>query len=190
MFNKRLIVSTGLAGILALGVCGCSFSSSSKTEVSTSSTDEGGTTTTTTTTTETSTEDGTSTTTETTTTSDSDRMDMSEWTNYWMGTSTAGYDVYYSESPSGEEAFLVLRNAEKNDLLSYIGSVESPEENVYTIKGAEHMFTFVVEDVDKNADNLTFNLGDDCGTVEVKRCTVDEFVDAIHEFDTNGDLIQ
>jgi hypothetical protein len=190
MFEKNRIVAAGLASILALGSFACTATSTSTTEVSTSTTDADGNTTTTTTktengetTTETKTEAATSATTD-------DVIDVSTWKNAWMGKSSTGYDVYYAESNEGEsDSMLVVRNADKNEAESFIGKATSKEQNVITIDTPTHTFTFGIEGATEGEESVTLDLGEQYGTAELKRCSIDDILSAIRAFDTNHDIL-
>jgi hypothetical protein len=186
MFEKNRIVAAGLASILALGSFACSATSTSTTEVSTSTTDADGNTTTTTT----KTENG-ETTTETKTEAATDNViDVSTWKNAWMGKSSTGYDVYYAESNEGEsDSMLVVRNADKNEAESFIGKATSKEQNVITIDAPNATFTFGIEGATEGEESVTLNLGEQYGTAELKRCTIDDLLSAIRAFDTNHDIL-
>ena len=180
--SKDIIVAAGLAGILALGTCGCSASSSSSSSstLETSVTDEEGTTTTTKTTTD---SDGN------TTTETSTRLEMGEWVDAWMGTSDKGYDVFYAQAPDGTQAFLVLHNEDADDTEVFIGETEFPEEDLVTVYGQESKFTFQIREADEEHDDVTLWCGDDYGTVEIERCDLDDLAEAVHEFDPDGVIL-
>lgn len=190
MFEKNRIVAAGLASILALGSFACTATSTSTTEVSTSTTDADGNTTTTTTKTENG-ETTTETKTEAATSATTDNViDVSAWKNAWMGKSSTGYDVYYAESNEGEsDSMLVVRNADKNEAESFIGKATSKEQNVITIDAPNATFTFGIEGATEGEESVTLNLGEQYGTAELKRCTIDDLLSAIRAFDTNHDIL-
>ncbi|MBP3892662.1 MAG: hypothetical protein J6D34_01315 [Atopobiaceae bacterium] len=181
--SNNIIAATGLACILVFGACGCSFSSTSESTstVETSVTDEEGNTTTTKTTTG---SDGT------TTTETTESLAIGEWTDAWIGSTEEGYDVYYAQSPDGTQAFLVLHNESKNDIDSFIGNTENPEEDIVTVYGQNEKFTFQVVETGDNLDSLTLWFGDDYGTASMTRCSLDELVAGVREFDAEGNIIE
>lgn len=181
--SYKSLAAAGLVCILAFGTCACSFSSSaeSTSTLETSVTDEEGNTTTTTTTTS---SDGT------TKTETVKRLEIGEWTDAWMGTTDKDYDVYYAQSPKGDQAFLVLHNEDKNDTEVFIGDTEVPQEGMFTVHGQDANFTFSIEEADEEHDNVTLWFGDDYGTVKLTRCTLEELAEGVHEFDTDGKILE
>lgn len=182
----RAAVCVGLAGVIALGTCGCSVSSESETAISTEVTDEDGTTRTTeTTTTE---KDGE---TETTTT-ESTVIDVADWENAWYGQTAKGHDVYYAQSPDGgSQGMLVIYDPETETLESWVGNNTSDTEGTYVtttdaVNGSS--FTFGVISLDDD-DNLQMDMGDEYGTAELSLVEIDELLEMIAKVDVNGQVI-
>ncbi len=178
------IVCAGLAGIIALGTCGCS--TSKETTVTTEVTDEDGKThTTKTTTTE---KDGEveSTTTESTT------IDVSDWEDAWYGEATKGHEVYYAESPDGgKKGMLVIYNPETETLESWVGDNTGDADGTYVtttdaVNGSS--FTFGINSLDEDGD-LQLDMGDEYGTADLSLVEMDELLDMIAEVDVNGQVI-
>ena len=185
--SRNVILSTGLACVLALGTLGCSTSTESTTTTEVSVTDEDGVTTTTTseTTTTSSSDEGDST--ETTTTT-SKTIDINGWVDAWMGTSSTGFNAYYAQAPEGtNQAMIVVFNPDTEEFLSVIGNYEVLEQGVVKITDvADENISFTIIATEQTEDHVTLDLGPDYGTAQLDTCAMDELVDAIKQVDTEG----
>ena len=179
MSAKNLVASAGLACLLAFGTCGCSFSASSTVETSTSTTDENGTTTTTTTTT----------TTETSTSDASKDVTISDWEHAWTGTTSKGFKVLYAESPTGEEAFLMLVNEENGEFESFVGKTENLEGDLVKIDANDVTFTFGISKVSDDLSTVSLDFGDEYGTADLTKLSIDELIADVEEIDKDGKVL-
>ena len=185
---KNIMVAAGLAGILAVGTCGCSASSESSTTVTTSGTHEDGTTEETTTTTTTTTDsEGTST---ETTTQESVTIDITDWTSGWIGDSDTGYHILYAEDPeNGAQALLVIADPESGEYLHFVGK-NTNEDGVVTITdvGNGDYFTYGIGE--QNSDGAAeLLLGDTYGTAQLTQVDIDTFIDELQNVDTDGVIV-
>lgn len=188
--SRNVILSTGLACVLALGAMGCSASveSTSTTEVST--TDEDGTTTTTTTETKTGADTENGVTNESSTES-SVVISLSEWEDGWIGNSDKGYKVFYAQAPSGtKQALLVIQDPNTQELYSFLGNYEVPQQGVVAITdaGAGNKATVVASD--ETAEGVTLDLGSDFGKAECKTTPFDEFIAELKKVDTEHQVLE
>lgn len=189
--SRNTILATGLACILALGTMGCSVSSESKTTTEVSTTDEDGTTTTTTTetTSSTSSDEGTSseTTTETTTV-----IDMSEWTDAWMGDSDKGFKVFYAQSPTDSaeaQALIAVYKPETKEIVKCLGTFTVPKEGWLLVEDAGNSDTFQFGISDETSAGAKLDLGDEFGIADVKPTPFDEFIQELRAVDVNHTVI-
>lgn len=187
--SRNVILSTGLACVLALGTLGCSMSSESTTTTEVSVTDEEGVTTTTTSeSTTSSSSDGEATSESSTTTTKT--IDMNEWVDAWMGASDTGYNAYYAQAPAGtNQAMIVVYNAETGDFISVVGDYEVPQEGVVKITDMNDEDTsFTLIATEQAEDYIVLDMGTDFGTARLDVCSMGELVDAIKQVDVNGEV--
>lgn len=189
--SRNVILSTGLACVLALGAMGCSASVETTTKTEISTTDEEGTTTTTTTesTTGASTEDGV---TSETTTETSTTFNISEWEDGWIGESDKGYKIFYAQAPQGTtQAMVVMQNLETNELLSIMGEYTVPDEGVVALTSASgngDNATIVV--TNQTAEGATFDIGSEFGKTDAKKVPFAEFLDELRAADPNHEVLE
>ena len=189
--KASIIVSAGLAGILAFGICGCSASSSSESSstISTEVTDEDGNTTTTETTS--TTKDGE---TETTTTTNK-TLEIGDWEDAWMGETSNGHTVLYAQSPDGgAQGMMVIYNPADETLESFVGentNIENEDGHYVKTTDAGNGSTMTVEILSQDEENnIKLNLGDEYGTVEIKPVSMDELIAELTKIDVNGQVIK
>lgn len=187
--SKHTIVSAGLAGILALGVCGCSCSTETKTTVETEVTDESGKTTQTSTTTTTTNSNGSATT--TTETSTDVTVDINSWTDAWEGTTDKGATVFYAQSPADVSQALIAVYDPAEDALSasLIGKATINEDKtaitITDAGGSDLAFTIIIESQGEN-DSASLDLGDTYGKVTVNKVDMATLVADLKKADTKG----
>lgn len=190
--KHNLLVTMGLAGALALGVCGCSFSSesTSTSSLTTEVTSEDGTTNKTTT--ESTTTVGTNGVSSETSTTKETIVSVDTWSAAWKGTSSTGESVFYAQSPDDKsQALLAIYNPNTAELETYIGSFEMVAENALRLTDVGSDNSYIIE-ILSNADDegtVELNLGDEHGTVTMLPCSMDELIDGISEVDTEGVFI-
>lgn len=187
--SRNVILSTGLACVLALGTLGCSMSSESTTTTEVSVTDEEGVTTTTTSESTTSSSSDGETTSESSS-STSKTIDMNEWTDAWMGASDTGYNAYYAQAPAGtNQAMIVVCNTETGDFLSVVGNYEVPQEGVVKITDMnDDSISFTLIATEQADDYIVLDMGTDFGTAKLDVCTMGELVDAVKQVDAKGEV--
>ncbi len=194
MFNlsKNSIVSAGLASILVLGACGCSFSAETKTTVETEVTDESGKTTQTTetTTTTTNASGAASTTTESQT---NVTIDINSWVDGWEGTASKGETVFYAQGPqdTSQALIAIYDPAEEDIVASSIGKATiSEDKKTITItdagSGAESSIIIVGQGED---DSATIDLGETFGQVTVNKVDMSTFIADLKKVDTKGTFV-
>ena len=187
--SRNVILSTGLACVLALGTLGCSVSSESTTTTEVSVTDEEGVTTTTTSESTTSSSSDGETTAESSTNT-SKTIDMNEWVDAWMGTSDTGYNAYYAQAPDGtNQAMIVVCNAETGDFLSVVGNYEVPQEGVVKITDMnDESISFTLIATEQTEDYIVLDMGSDFGTAKLDVCAMGDLVDAVKQVDVKGEV--
>ncbi|MDO4797970.1 MAG: hypothetical protein Q4A01_08120 [Coriobacteriales bacterium] len=188
--SGRVIVSAGLAGILAIGTCACSSSVETKTEVSTETTNEDGTTTKNTESTKTTTENGTTTT--ESQSSSSTVVDINSWTDAWKGETENGKTVFYAESPSGvSQALIAIYDPQTKALVSHSIGEATIDDGTITIidaGGTGSGFVFGIES--QNDDGTAvLDLGEEYGKATLKRVDMQTFLADIKEADTTGEFL-
>lgn len=170
----------GLACTVMLGAC--SMSSETTTEIST--TTDGKTTTTTTTTTS---ENGGA---SETTTDTSITIDLNDWTDAWMGSSDAGYDVFYAQAPEGTpQALLVIYDPNSETIESWLGDYEVPEQGYVVITDAGNGSSFGLTAVEEDAEHAILDLGEEYGMADLDVCEFPDFIQAIRQIDVNNQVL-
>ena len=186
--RHSIILAAGLAGALALGGVGCSFSSSheSTSSVSTSVTDENGVT-----------ETHESTTTETdgvteTTESDSLTIDIEDWTDAWIGEAEGGQTIFYAESPDGgKQGLFAVYDPSDSSVEGVVGDNHTDEEGdaVQTVDVySGDSVTMVIRDRGDDG-SITINVGDPYGDARLDPVSMDEFIERLSAVDVNGDVL-
>ena len=185
-FSKsHAVVAAGLTAILPPGVTGCSFSSSheSTSTVSTSVTDENGVTETTETTTTDNNGDV-----ETNTSTDT-IIDISSWTDAWIGTTDAGQTMFYAQSPDGgAQGVFAIYDPETNEVMGVVGDNTTNEAgdevecvDAYSGKSVDMVIR------EQNDDNtLVINVGAEYGDTTMSPVSMDDFLDQLAAVDVNN----
>ena len=183
--KHNAVVAAGLTAILSLGVTGCSFSSSheSSSSVSTSVTDENGVTETTeTTTTDT---DGNV---ETTTTTNK-IIDISDWTDAWIGQTDAGQTMFYAQSPDGgAQGVFAVYDPETDEVMGVVGdnSVNEEGDEVTCVDADSGKSVDMVIREQDDDNTLVINVGEEYGDTVMTPVSMDDFLDELAAVDVNG----
>ena len=188
--KHNIMVAAGLASVLVLGVCGCSFSSesTSTSSLTTEVTDEEGTTTTTTT--ESSSTVGTDGVSSSSSTTTQKTVSIEDWEAAWMGTSSTGETVFYAQSPEElSQALLAIYNPDTQELETYVGGFEMVADNALKITDVGNGNAYVFEILSDENGEAELNLGDDHGTATVSSCPMSDLIEALTEADVNGVFI-
>lgn len=185
--KSRMIVAAGLTAVLSLGVAGCSFSSSheSTSTVSTSVTDENGVTETTETTT-TNTDGDVETTTET-----SKTVDISSWTDAWMGTADGGQQVFFAQSPDAAQGVFAFYDPATSEIFGVVGnnSVNEDGDEVTTTDIFDgSTVTMVIREQDDDG-TVVLNVGAEYGDITLSTVSMDDFIDQLTAVDVNGEIL-
>ena len=186
-FSKlRAVAAAGLAAVLTLGVTGCSCSSESTSTVSTSVTDENGVTETTeTTTTNTDGEVETSTTTNMV-------IDISSWTDAWIGQTDNGQTMFYAQSPDGgAQGVFAVYDPQTTQIIGVVGdntTTEEGDEVTCTDVYSGDTVTMVIREHDDD-NTLVINVGEEYGDTTLSPVTMDEFLSELSSVDLNGDIL-
>lgn len=178
-----LAASAALVTTLGLTACGGSSSSASSSSSSSSST-----------TSESTATESTTSSTETTTTtsssaSSSDKVDVSSWTDAWMGVSDKGETFYYAESPDGSQGAMLVYEPSSNQYVSFVGNTSAPQEGYVRIDDIQsgNALQFEVTAGDDDG-SVVIDLGDQ-GNAVLAKCNISEVMKCFDSIDKYGNAI-
>lgn len=107
----------------------------------------------------------------------------------WTGTTSKGFKVLYAESPTGEEAFLMLANEENGEFESFVGKTENLEGDLVKIDANDVTFTFGISKVSDDLSTVSLDFGDEYGTADLAKLSIDELIADVEEIDKDGKVL-
>lgn len=171
MIRTNLAAAIGLSCLLAFGTCACSSGSKGEEETEESVASE---------------EEAVE---EAAPSAAASISDLSGWNSAWTGKSSTGYEIYYAESPTGYQGFLVLHNADTDDTQYYVGDTALPQQGYVTVNGTGHSCTFEMLDAAEDLSTIKLNFGDEFGEAELTQCTMGAFTAGVRAIDPDGEIL-
>ncbi len=125
----------------------------------------------------------------TTTAASGQTVDVSSWTDAWMGVSDKGETFYYAESPDGSQGAMLVYEPSTNQYVSYVGDTSTPQEGYVRITDIQsgNALQFEVTAGDKEG-NVVIDLGD-LGNAVLAKCNISEVMKCFQSIDTYGNAV-
>ena len=119
----------------------------------------------------------------------SDKVDVSSWTDAWMGVSDKGETFYYAESPDGTQGAMLVYDPSTNKYVSYVGSTSQPAEHYVRITDIQsgNALQFEVTAADE-AGNVVIDLGE-LGKAVLAKCDISEVMKCFQTIDTYAEAV-
>ena len=118
-----------------------------------------------------------------------EKVDISSWTNAWMGVSDKGETFYYAESPDGSQGAMVVYDPSTNNYVSFVGNTSTPQDGYVRIDDIQsgNALQFEVTAADKEGD-VVIDLGDQ-GNAVLAKCEISEVLDCIKKIDAYANAV-
>ena len=116
-------------------------------------------------------------------------VNVSTWTDAWMGVSDKGETFYYAESPDGTQGAMVVYDPSTNDYVSFVGNTSNPQEGYVRIDDVKSGLSLQFEVTAGDEEgNVVIDLGEQ-GNAVLAKCAIDEVMKCFQDIDTYGNAV-